>query len=71
MMKAIQEYEVRLFDDKGHQFLIVPVVAETEDEAKARAELVRKAHGAARFEVKPVGLGTPPSARRPGQRDTT
>lgn len=71
MMKTIKEYEVRLFDEKGLQFLIVPVMAETESEARTRAELVRKAHAAARFEVKAVGTTVPPRSRGPSERDST
>jgi hypothetical protein len=51
-MDTQREFEVRLFDRAGGQFLVVPVVAADKAQAVARAEALRKAHDGARYEVR-------------------
>ncbi|MBV9549091.1 MAG: hypothetical protein JO256_05390 [Alphaproteobacteria bacterium] len=55
MQETIREFEVRLFNDLDHQFLIVPVLVETEAEARAKAESLRTAHSAARYSLTQAG----------------
>ncbi len=67
MTDASKEFEVRLFNEEGRQFLIVPVVTDTEAEAHGRANAIRLTHGAVRYTLKAVG---PTLAMNPNSRTT-
>ena len=51
-MDTQKEFEIRLFDREGEQFLVVPVVAMDEAQAMARGEALRRTHDGARYEVR-------------------
>ena len=53
MEDILREYEVRLLDANGGLILIVPVIAGTEDEARAQAARLVAREKAASFTLKP------------------
>jgi len=51
-MDTQKEFEIRLFDQVGEQFLVVPVVAANQAQARMRAEDLCRTHNGARYEVR-------------------
>jgi hypothetical protein len=77
LMDTMKEFEIRLFDEDGAQRLVVPVIAENETVARARAETLRRSHDATRYEVRGMmrsarhaaGAAKPSPGTESGQND--